>query len=154
MNVLSPVLSHAKPTRELVSRHSRGVLATLSDQHFPYASMVDYAPLPDGDVLFLLSALAEHTRFLKVNPKTSLLVAPDLNAVDAFAKPRVTLLGEVEPVGRDREYQQAFLSRHPKAQGYMMMGDFGFFRMLVESARYIGGFGRMSWIEQDEYRNP
>jgi len=153
MSVTHPLISHAKPTRELVTRNVRGVLATLSDQLFPYASMVDYAPLADGDILFLLSALAEHTRYIKVNPKVSLLIAPDLNTPEAFSKARVTLLGEIEPVARDRDCQQAFAAAHPKAQAYMMMGDFGFFRMAVDSARFIGGFGRMSWVEGSDYRD-
>ena len=146
------VPSFAKPARELVEAGSRGVLSTISDQWFPYASMVDYAALPDGDLLLLLSTLAEHTRYIKVNPKVGLLVAPHLNEPDAFTKPRTALLGEVEAVERDAWVQQRFLAVHPRAHAYMMMGDFGFYRLSVESARYIGGFGRMSWIDGGDYR--
>lgn len=153
MNALAAaVTSHAWPARELVEHGNRGVLGTISDHWFPYASMVDYAPLPDGDVLLLLSALAEHTRYIKINPKVSLLVAPALNEPDAFSRPRTTLLGEVEAIERDAWHQQQFMKAHPRSNAYMMMGDFGFYRMSVESARFIGGFGRMSWVAGHEYR--
>jgi heme iron utilization protein len=140
--------------RTLVDSNSRAALTTISDQMFPYASMVDYAPMRDGDILLLLSGLAEHTRYLQTNPKAGLLVAPHLNDVDAFAKPRVTLLGEVEAVDRTQSLIERFLKFHPKASGYMMMNDFRFFHLYVESARFIGGFGRMAWIAADEYKKP
>lgn len=152
MNTAALAPNFAKPARELVEAGSRGVLSTISDQWFPYASMVDYAALADGDLLLLLSTLAEHTRYIKVNPKVGLLVAPHLNEADAFTRPRTTLLGEVEAVERDPLLQKRFLAVHPRAHAYMMMGDFGFYRMRVESARYIGGFGRMSWIDGGDYR--
>lgn len=152
MNIAAAAPAFAKPARDLVEASSRGVLSTISDQWFPYASMVDYAALPDGDLLFLLSTLAEHTRYIKINPKVGLLIAPHLNDADAFTRPRTTLLGEVEAVERDAHIQKLFLAVHPRAHAYMMMGDFGFYRMSVESARYIGGFGRMSWIDGGDYR--
>lgn len=144
--------SYAKPARELINQNTRAVLSTISDQWFPYASMVDYAPFEDGDLLLLLSHLAEHTRYLSVNPKCSLLVAPNLYDTDGFSKARVTVVGEVELLTRSDELAQLFLKYHPRASAYMVMNDFRFFRFAPESARYIGGFGRMAWIEQDEYR--
>lgn len=144
--------SYAKPTRTLVIDNTRAVLSTITDQWFPYASMVDYATFADGDLLLLLSSLAEHTRYLSVNPKCSLLIAPNLYDADAFSKARVTVVGEVERLERSEETVALFLKFHPRASAYMVMNDFRFYRFVVESARYIGGFGRMAWIEQDEYR--
>ncbi len=144
--------SYAKPARELVSGHTRGVMGAISDQMFPYSAMVDYAPLANGDVLFLLSNLAEHTRYLQVNPKCSLFIGPHLMDADAFQKPRLTLIGEVEDLGRDEESIRSFMKYHPRASAYMVMNDFRFWHFHVESARFIGGFGRMAWIETPEYR--
>jgi heme iron utilization protein len=144
--------SYAKPARDLVANNLRGVLAAISDQMYPYNSMVDYAPLANGDVLFLLSNLAEHTRYLQVNPKCSLFIAPSLNEPDAFQKPRLTLVGEVEELGRGEDSIRAFMKYHPRASAYMVMNDFRFWHFHTESARFIGGFGRMAWIEQAEYR--
>jgi heme iron utilization protein len=144
--------SYAKPARELVSGNTRGVMAAISDQMFPYNAMVDYAPLANGDVLFLLSNLAEHTRYLQVNPKSSLFIGPHVYDPDAFQKPRVTVIGEVEDLGRDEESIRAFMKYHPRASAYMVMNDFRFWHFHTESARFIGGFGRMAWIDTAEYR--
>ncbi len=154
MSTPNPVSApnYAKPARDLVANHTRGVIAAISDQMFPYNNMADYAPLANGDVLFLLSNLAEHSRFLQVNPKCSLFIAPNLNDGDAFQKPRLTLVGEVEELGRSEDNIRAFMKYHPRASAYMVMNDFRFWRFHTESARYIGGFGRMAWLEQAEYR--
>ena len=150
---MSAPTSYARPTRELVANCNRGVITTVSDQMFPYPSMVDYAPLDNGDVLFLLSNLAEHTRYLQVNPKCSLFIAPNLNDADAFQKPRVTLIGEVEELGRPEASIRTFMRYHPRASAYMVMNDFRFWHFHTESARFIGGFGRMAWVEKAEFES-
>lgn len=151
----TPAVAHAnyaKLSRELLSSNTRGVLGAISDQMFPYNAMVDYAPLENGDALFLFSSLAEHTRYLQVNPKASLLIAPHLYDTDAFQKARVTIVGEMEDLGRPESAIRTFMRYHPRSSAYMMMADFRFWHFHAESARYIGGFGRMAWIEQDDYR--
>ena len=150
-NPLAPA-SYARPARDLVATGTRGVVAAISDQMFPYNTMVDFAPLENGNVLFLFSNLAEHTRYLQVNPKCSLFISPNLNDADAFQKARVTLVGEVEELGRTEDTIRSFMKYHPRASAYMMMNDFRFWEFHTESARFIGGFGRMAWIEQAEYR--
>jgi len=39
----------------------------------------------------------------------------------------------------------------PDAEYYLDYGDFAFWRLQVQSLRYIGGFGRMSWVDVDEW---
>jgi putative heme iron utilization protein len=65
----------------------------------------------------------------------------------------VTLLGRVEKVARPAERERTvFLATHPSAGYYVEYSDFDFYRMRVESLRYIGGYGRMSWVEADAFR--
>jgi len=33
----------------------------------------------------------------------------------------------------------------------MVMNDFRFWHFHTESARFIGGFGRMAWVEKSEF---
>ncbi len=91
--------------------------------------------------------LAEHTRNLRADPRASLLVWEE-GALDPLATGRVTLLGQLleDDSGRDD-----FLARHPEAERYASFKDFHWFRLAVESARYVGGFGRMSWVSGEEY---
>ena len=45
-----------------------------------------------------------------------------------------------------------YLEKHPNARQYVNFPDFQFYRLEVEKARYIAGFGRMGWITGDRYR--
>ena len=152
----------SKPTltqeaRALVASSRGGVLSTLMRDGTPYGSLVDFAPLPDGDILMFLSRLAEHQRNLERDPRVSILIAPSADEADALSRPRLTLVGKVE-VEEDRDAMAAvYLAHFPGVRGYISFNDFQFYRLRVEKARYIAGFGRMGWItgrafhtEQDE----
>jgi heme iron utilization protein len=138
--------------RQLVAANKRGVLGSLlpKDGH-PYASMVDYAPLPDGDVIMFFSRLAEHQKFITADPRASLLIAPNIMAEDALAHPRVSLVGQVKLVEDHESMVEIYLHYHPSAHQYINFGDFQFYRLHVEKARYIAGFGRMGWISNGRY---
>lgn len=139
----------------MVAANRRGVLATLlSQEGYPYASMVEYAPLPDGDVILFLSRLAEHQKYLTADPRVSLLVAPDIMAENALAQPRVSLVGRAELVEDRQTMADIYLQYHPNARQYINFADFQFYRLRVEKARYIAGFGRMGWITVGRYHNP
>ena len=45
----------------------------------------------------------------------------------------------------------AYLKAHPNAEYYIDYKDFGFWRLDVEAVRYIGGYGRMSWVSQVDW---
>jgi hypothetical protein len=49
------------------------------------------------------------------------------------------------------EVRDTFLAAHPEAAQYAGFGDFGFWRLAVESVRWVGGFGRMQWLSDEEY---
>ena len=147
-----PTPTHAERARTLVTQVPTATLCTvaLEPKGHPYGSFVTVA-FDDGSPVFLLSALAEHTKNLSQDPRASVLIAED-GSEDPLANGRVTLLGacrQVEEEGRERE---AFLATHPNAAYYASYGDFGFWKLDVESVRYIGGYGRMSWIERADWQ--
>jgi len=119
---------------------------------YPYGSFVTFA-IHDGNPVFLISALAEHARNLTADPRASLLIAESVQA-DPLANGRVTLLGRCrvveDAIERDAA-RQMFLAAHPNAAYYADYGDFSWWRLAVESVRYIGGYGRMSWVSRDEW---
>ncbi len=145
-NVAKP--SHAEYARTLASRMNIATLCTIStkSEGYPYGSYVTYA-MHEGDPIFLLSQLAEHTKNLNQNSKTSLLIA-ETGEGNPLALGRVTLVGECREItGEDRDAaKHAFLEAHESASVYADWEDFAFFRLSVDSVRYIGGFGRMSWV--------
>lgn len=147
--------SHAERARTLAHGVSSGALCTLTDNPpgYPYGSLVLFA-LEGHRPVLLLSELAEHTKNLKRDARASLLVA-ESRPGDPLANGRVTLLGEVAPVP-DAEREQvraAYLERHPGASYYDDFGDFRFYRLEPASVRYIGGYGRMSWVDVAAWRS-
>ena len=105
-----------------------------------------------ADPIFLISGLAEHTKNLERDPRASLLVAEGGSA-DPLANGRVTMLGPSTPVGEDGGRARAtFFAAHPNSIYYADFRDFTFWKLHVDYVRYIGGYGRMSWISQADWR--
>lgn len=149
-----PTPSHAERARTLAESLETGSLATVArdPEGHPYPSFVTFA-LDAADPVFLISELAEHTRNLRCDSRASLLAA-ESRSDDPLANGRVTLLGECRPVGDDDAgARRAYLERLPGASYYCDFEDFHFWRLRVESARYIGGYGRMSWVSGDQWRS-
>ena len=91
--------------------------------------------------MFLISDLAEHTRNLRADARGSLLVAENAQE-DPLANGRVTLIGDCSLISVDVERESArrvFLEAHPNARFYVDYKDFSFWKLRVESVRYIGG---------------
>ena len=145
--------SHAERARTLVERLTTGTLSTLGRDPagHPYGSFVTFALDPAAAPVFLFSELAEHTKNLRGDARASLVVAEAVRE-DPLANGRVTLLGTCQPLAAAAEgAREAYLARFPNAAYYADYRDFGFWRLAVESARYIGGYGRMSWVSGQEW---
>lgn len=145
-------LTHAESARTLLAAASRGVLATLArDDGYPYASVVELMPTASGDVVVLLSNLAEHTKNLKQDDRVSVVIVEDDTRGEVLALGRVTCKGRISKVDDRDSCRDEYLQLHPSAAVYADFADFAFYLIHVESARFIGGFGRMSWVERDEW---
>jgi heme iron utilization protein len=149
-----PTPTHAERARTLVARIVTGTLCTLAlePEGYPYGSFVTVA-FDDGNPIFLISGLAEHTKNLKRDPRASLLVA-ESGCADPLANGRVTMLGPCTRVaGEDcGSARAAFLSAHPNSAYYAEFRDFAFWKLQVDHVRYIGGYGRMSWISKADWQ--
>ncbi|HUF31867.1 MAG TPA: DUF2470 domain-containing protein [Acidimicrobiales bacterium] len=152
----APEPTHAERCRTLVASQSRGALCTLASapEGYPYGSVASYALDAAGDPLFFVSLMAEHTQNAIRDPRASLLVAePVPDGADPLASGRATLLGdltEVADADRD-EVRQRYLEANPTAAYYIDFGDFAFYRLAVRDIRYVGGYGRMSWVDAAGY---
>ncbi len=103
--------SHAERCRTLVAGERRGALSTLAADPagYPYGSVVSFGLADDGDPLFFVSMMAEHTQNALRDPRASLLVTePVPEGADPLASGRVTLLGLLAPVDdADRDTARA-----------------------------------------------
>jgi hypothetical protein len=145
--------SDAERGRTLLAAARTGALATvaLDPAGFPFGSLVAYAVDDLGRPLLCLSDLAEHSRNLAADPRASLMAAAT-GAGDPLALARVTVVGPVVELHDDaREAAlRTYLDRHPDAF-YATFADFRLYRLDVASVRYVGGFGRMSWVSADDH---
>jgi heme iron utilization protein len=133
----------AATARSLVRRGLKAALATLdSGSGHPFASLVTVATEPDGTPVFLVSRLALHTRNLLVDQRASLLVNGTDGGGDPLAGARITLMGHAGPA-TGATTRSRFLARHPTAASYANFADFAFYRLTLERAHFVGGFGRI-----------
>ena len=135
----------ARAARLLLRRCDLAALATILDGA-PYASLALLATDLDASPILLLSDLSRASRNLKAEPRASLLVASPEGGRDPLDSPRLSLLGRLEPTS-DPRMRRRFLARHPQSAMYADFGDFRFYRMTVERAHFIGGFGRIVWLD-------
>jgi putative heme iron utilization protein len=147
----------AERCRALGLRATTAALGTLARDPagYPYASLVAVAIDDEGRPLLLLSKLAEHTQNLLARPEVSVLLTetgPD--PADALARGRVTILGTCAVVPADEipAARATFLAKQPSAVQYVDFADFALYRVEPAALRWVGGFGRMSWVTADQYR--
>jgi putative heme iron utilization protein len=151
-----PEPSHAERCRTLVGSANRGALGTLAadPEGYPYGSVATYGLDERGNPLFFVSLMAEHTQNALRDPRASLLVTePVPEGADPLAGGRATLLGllsRVEDVDRP-PVQARYLAANPASEYYIGFGDFAFYRLDVVGIRYVGGYGRMSWVDAGAY---
>lgn len=146
----------ADAARTLVDAAATGSLSTINvdPAGYPFGSVVSYALDADGDPLFVISELAEHTRNVIVDGRASLLATEPSDGVDPLARGRVTLIGDVAVVADadQRDAVDLVAGRHPGVAGYASYGDFAYYRLRALAIRWVGGFGEMDWVGVDEYR--
>ena len=134
--------------RSLLRAARVGTLATSAEGQ-PFASLVTPATSPDLGVLLFLSALSEHTRHLRAEPRCALLVAGDTAEANPQTAPRVTVTGLAETID-DAALKSRWLALHPYAALYASFTDFALWRIRPLSGLYVGGFGRAARLSARE----
>jgi hypothetical protein len=138
--------------RQLMRRAGRAALATALARDasaWPYASLVLVALDHDASPLLLLSDLADHTKNLAADPRVGLLFDGTAGWRDPLAGARACVLGRVEPAPSARLLAR-YVARHPRAEAYAGFTDFKLYRVAVERAHLVAGFGRIHWIGADQ----
>ncbi|RMG39484.1 MAG: DUF2470 domain-containing protein [Methanobacteriota archaeon] len=143
--------------RKLLKSTNYGVMSTISVQvsGYPFGSHMPFCMDDDGSLLVYISTLAQHTKNLDANPKCSLtIISPNYTHIQNSQ--RLTYIGEGFKV-LEEEFEKAYetyVRFFPKAARYKEMHDFHIYRINPVSIRYIGGFGKIFWIEVDELFEP
>jgi heme iron utilization protein len=146
--------------RDLVRRLDRAALATVlptgangadktGTDAWPYASLVLVAVDHDLSPILLLSDLAEHSKAIAADPRVSLLFDGTAGLDQPLTGARVSLLGRAAATD-DERLKRRFLARHPDAAMYAGFKDFRFYRVSLERAHLVAGFGKIRWLAAHE----
>lgn len=112
---------------------------------YPYATVLPNVLDQGHRPVLLVSALAEHSKNILSDPRVSIsLTEPRIDKVQEGA--RLTLVGDAERFDADALMRERYLRYEPEAEQYLLL-DFMFFRILPRRLRYIGGVGKMGWLE-------
>lgn len=142
--------SPVETSRRLIRQARTAALSTLARRTgHPFGSMVSVACELDGTPILLMSTLAAHSRNLAEDPRASLLFE-DRTVDDPQQGGRITVLGAVEKIAEPAEVARRYLARLPEASLYAGFGDFAFFRLVVEEAHLVAGFGRAMRVRRED----
>lgn len=147
-------MSQAIEARRFLRSSHNAILSThcVKFAGYPFGSVAPFVVDHSGQPLILISTLAEHTRNIMADCKASVLVFASSDDLQANA--RLTLLGDMEQTDKhDPLLRARYLRFFPEAEQYFSAHDFYFYRLHIKQARYIAGFGSMSWIAGEEFRS-
>ena len=142
-----------KAARSLMMSEYQGVLSTLSveAQGYPFGSVTPYCFDRRGRPVILISRIAQHTKNILADPKVSLIVM-ERDVDDIQANGRVTYLGEAKQLsGDDTDTMERYYRFFPDARDYHKTHDFDFYRLEFYRVRFIGGFGKIYWVERKAF---
>lgn len=132
--------------RQIVRAAPKAALATLdAASGAPFCSLAAVATAGDASPVLLMSQLARHTANMNKDARASLLfetVGRAAAADDFFDRGRVTLSGMLEKY-EEPSAMARYLARHPASRDFAGFADFALYRLRVDSAYLVAGFGRV-----------
>jgi putative heme iron utilization protein len=135
--------------RKLLRESRSGALATLiPGSGAPYCSLVNVASAADGTPLLLISKLALHTKNVAADNRVSLML-DERKEGDPLQGARVTLTGRAS-VTQDENDKRRYLARQPESEMFAGFADFSFYRVDIDSAHLVAGFGRIIDLRPDD----
>ena len=141
--------------RALLSEAGFGALAfTDPETGTPGISRIAVGLDAAGGPVTLISSLSAHHAALRHSPLAALMVGEPGPKGDPLTHPRLMIRVEAQFVDRSDPSHAAlrlqWLATHPKAKLYVDFGDFGFVRLVPQSAFLNGGFGRALRLVPDD----
>ena len=146
----------AKQARDLLLQEYQGILCTNSNEMpgYPFGSVVPYCLDRYGQPVILISTIAQHTKNILSDNKVSLIVTEG-DADDLQTVGRVTYIGDARKLDeQDNDTMERYYEYFPQSRGYHKTHDFDFYTIDIQRVRYIGGFGKIYWVEKDKFLMP
>ena len=149
-------INAVKVARHLALTSPSAVFSTLSYklQGAPFGSVSTVMLTDTGEVIFYVSDIAQHARNLEHDNRLSITLYHQASAGDQNTEARLTLNGHAQKLTHEQaaEYAARYFRLFPAAEAYKQAHDFYFWKMPVEHIRFIGGFGEIFWLTQQEWQ--
>lgn len=143
-------MSQENDARTLLLQESFGILSTVSIDvpGYPFGSVTPYCTDRMCRPIIYISHIAQHTKNILADSRVSLTVVQRGESDDVQAQGRVTCIADARQIGRgDDDVHERYFRHFPSARQYENTHDFEFFRLELVRVRFIGGFGRIFWVE-------
>ena len=128
-----------------------GILSTVSKKHddYPFGSFVTYVTSSARTAYLYLSDLADHTKNLHHSSKSSLTILKLNTNGDKQNSERLTIMGDLVPVSENEldSCKKRYYQMLPESKMYAKMHDFNFYKIQIKNVRWIGGFGKIAWLD-------
>lgn len=135
---------------------SHGVLSThsLEVPGYPFGSIMPYCLDLQGMPIILIANIALHTKNICSDNKVSLTISETGEGnVQEFG--RLTILGNCDQVDDTDTYSATrYATRFPDSASYFKVHSFQYYRINIVKVRYIGGFGKIHWLEPGDFVLP
>ena len=149
----SPDFNPKIVAKKLLREGRSGALATLMPgSGDPYCSLVNVASAADGAPLLLISRLAIHTKNILADARVSLMI-DERKEGDPLEGARVMLMGTAA-VTEDPQARRRYLARQPEAEMFAGFADFAFYRVTLNAAHLVAGFGRIVDLKPQDILTP
>ncbi len=142
---------------KLILTESNGVLSThsLELEGYPFGSITPYCLDDNFSPIILVSGIAQHTHNMDANPKVSLTITESSQEAQKQNLGRLTFVADANRIDNQSEdyknVSQIYLRYFPAAKHYFEAHDFYFYRLNFVRARFIKGFGKIFWIEKEDW---
>lgn len=141
--------------KRLLRSSEVGVISTISKnlRGYPFGSVTPFISDSEGHLYFYISDIAQHAANMQADSRMSLTVYTQKDDGDQNENARLTVVGDCEPMtGQDHdEMLSRYVLRYPDAKAYEQAHDFKMWKVTIKRVRYIGGFGKIFWLEKDEW---
>lgn len=145
----------AQSAFNLLAGQGNGVLSTISlaVEGYPFGSITPYCLDEKFNPILLISSIAQHTKNIEANSKVSLTIIEENSDTNKQAKGRLTYIGNAKKIDKQDHAEDRYFRYFPESKDYLKTHDFHFFRIEPVRLRYIGGFGKIFWLETDEIKS-
>ncbi|MDB9786551.1 DUF2470 domain-containing protein [Bacteriovoracaceae bacterium] len=150
---------HENLALSLLEEERNGILCTHSIDipGYPFGSLTPFVLDKDFCPLIYISNIAQHTKNLQSDKKCSIIVLErsKLHEKEKQSFGRYTICANAVLVQKgtreEDEAKEQYFRCFSEAKSYGDTHGFDFYRLEFVKGRYIGGFGKIFWIEKEDW---